>query len=542
MSPLNALDGISRQLNNHNQNIAFASFFILFISALFFVWNDAVLTWPGIDNLPAAKRFLDSEFLKNDFFTNASSDISPRTPFVYCLLALQYLFGNFELAYLSIKLVCILNPALYYLVIARSLKNVYGENNYLFISVAVILGIIFLQCSLVRFLIVAWWPPVWFNPNPQNLAITLSLLGIIFYKKKLLCIALISAATIVHPVVSFLNVLFLLLIDNNLFKKTGCRLLLSVGIGLSIGMIIVGSFFYSSHSLKMGLFTEIYVFKAHPYHYLPSRFGVFSRFSWYWAFAFNLIPLALISVYLWSKDSAFRFNCLLATFSYALVPAIQYVFVEHFKSDFFSALGISRFLMFGPWLLCFFFCAVILERYSSAGSSLIATAQLKLKTFVSYYFIVFLFSTSFLLTTIYVKEASYWNKYNADIEGVKKFAMHESNESDVFMLPFSMPRAEFHLVTNRAIFFGNGFPFNAKYFEEYNERQTAIEGNSFEAHFYRELSPNDFIGISKKFRIDYIVIELKFSSQFHQCKYIYKHNEFYIYTIKALLNCDGEAR
>ena len=73
-----------------------------------------------------------------------------------------------------LKIICILNPALYFLIITRSLKSLYGEKNYLFISAVVILGIVFLQSSLVRFLIVAWWTPIsgqlLVDGNPINLS------------------------------------------------------------------------------------------------------------------------------------------------------------------------------------------------------------------------------------------------------------------------------------------------------------------------------------------------------------------------------------
>jgi hypothetical protein len=131
----------------------------------------------------------------------------------------------------------------------------------------------------------------------------------------------------------------------------------------------------------------------------------------------------------------------------------------------------------------------------------------------------------------------YWNKYSASIEGVERFAIFETNYTDVFMLPFSMPRAEFPLITNRAIFFGNGFPFNANFFKEYDERQTAIEGNGFETHFYRKLGPNDFISISKKFDIDHVVIESEFSSQFNKCEFEYSNKEYKIYALRALKKC-----
>ena len=68
MRSLNALDGFSRHLNNRNQNIVFASFFILFISALCFLWNVNEFTWPGIDNLPAATKFrIDYNVIESKF-------------------------------------------------------------------------------------------------------------------------------------------------------------------------------------------------------------------------------------------------------------------------------------------------------------------------------------------------------------------------------------------------------------------------------------------------------------------------------------------
>lgn len=69
-----------------------ASVASLFIYSIHFF--STALTWPAIDNLPAVCRMLDSTCLSSDFFTNASSELNPRLPYIYLLSILTDASGN----------------------------------------------------------------------------------------------------------------------------------------------------------------------------------------------------------------------------------------------------------------------------------------------------------------------------------------------------------------------------------------------------------------------------------------------------------------
>ena len=99
-------------------------------------------------------------------------------------------------------------------------------------------------------------------------------------------------------------------------------------------------------------------------------------------------------------------------------------------------------------------------------------------------------------------------------------------------------------IGQRAVLMGNGFPFNESYFKEYQNRKELLFGNreqidkiegSWEgekvATFFRGKAPIDFINISNKYKLDYVVIESKYSDAFN--KYIpqFENKKVKIYKI-----------
>jgi hypothetical protein len=102
-------------------------------------------------------------------------------------------------------------------------------------------------------------------------------------------------------------------------------------------------------------------------------------------------------------------------------------------------------------------------------------------------------------------------------------------------------------IANRAVVAGNGFPFNELYFNEYQERKERIYGNREQldkiegsgedekiSKFFRKLKPKDFIDISLKFKLDYIVIETEYAQSFDDYKTVFENKKVKIYKIVDL--------
>jgi hypothetical protein len=130
------------------------------------------------------------------------------------------------------------------------------------------------------------------------------------------------------------------------------------------------------------------------------------------------------------------------------------------------------------------------------------------------------------------------------------FASTQTDLSDVFILPFNAPSSIFALKTGRAIFFGNGFVFSEKYFQEWEDRKVIVWGRQAEtanlpgrwigekyANHYRSLRPKDFLEIAKKYKIDWVVIETNYSKNFSDCRPNFYSQKYKVYFVGILDQC-----
>ena len=97
---------------------------------------------------------------------------------------------------------------------------------------------------------------------------------------------------------------------------------------------------------------------------------------------------------------------------------------------------------------------------------------------------------------------------------------------------------------HRAIFIGNGFPFNEKYFQEFDKRKNLLFGNyeqrktitesasaGKEAAFYRSLKPANILDISQNYQLDYVIIETEHSSSFSMFKPEFENADYKIFKV-----------
>ncbi|MEA2018133.1 MAG: hypothetical protein U9N59_06765 [Campylobacterota bacterium] len=99
-------------------------------------------------------------------------------------------------------------------------------------------------------------------------------------------------------------------------------------------------------------------------------------------------------------------------------------------------------------------------------------------------------------------------------------------------------------IGKRAVFIGNGFPFNETYLKEYQERKELVFGKINDVNkldgqwigekvvnYFRKKRPQDFLKIAKKYKLDYVVVESKYSSNFVAFRPKFENNEVKIYKI-----------
>lgn len=524
------------------------------------------LVWPALDNLPAVCRLLDPTCLLEDFFTNSSIEMNPRLPYVYMVSWMTGILGSglgSGLAVMKGLILAVLPCLMAAFILSSVAVQKSGQNTFTLNSIkfqeislfALCIPVITFVLSgfLGDYLSIAWWRPIGFEATSGNTALLLALLGYLFmfFNKQIIGVITILIAGIIHPVMCFYTSIFCsILLVKFSFKNSNLRMVIAAISSSVIAALCVGYIFKGS-SLGAVEFINIYAIEAHPFHYLPSQFGRLANISQIASFGIVFFGLIILTIILWLQDKKIWINSLIATAMYGIAIALQYFLVEIRGVKFIAALGPSRFTMFGPWFLYIFFIYALCEIKTTnffPFNYLILSKFLKLATGTKYILLYGLIAL--ILCIVNIVNSNKYEKFDQDMLLLFEFAIKESDSGDVFSLPYGKPIAEFPLITNRAIFIGNGFPFSEKYMQEYAERHSMVYGGSAAikgfpgswagekyANFYRSLAPEDFINIERVFPLNWVVIESSYSDKFEDCKSSLTSNKYKIFSLNALRRC-----
>lgn len=540
-----------------------------FISATFILLvnlNSAAVTWPAIDNLPGVYRQLDPTGLANDFFTNASAGKTPRLPYIYVLSLLTKAVDNGIGGGLAVvkAVLLILLPIVVSLLFFASIKTHMEDKNKknitsltsILVAVGAPLFIFLLQGRIGALLSVAWWVPLYFDATPHNVSLLLTIFGFLMLRLGGKCLGvgviLVFLGAIIHPAVSLFSSVFscILLYNFDSLRKSGG--FLGVGICASlVGSIFVKILFFEAGDvLSAQDFVRIYAFEAHPSHYIPSQFGSLSKIPWMGSFSIISGGLLIATIILYKLNSSAWKNSFFAFIAYSFSIALQFLFVELTQIKLMATLGPSRFTMFGTWFLFIFYSIIfmkLLERNSYLQK--ISERICIWITSTPWFYICFCYLVLALITIFYSFKSGSFDLPD-DANMLATFAREKSSTTDVFVLPFFAPRAVFPLKTGRAIFFGNGFPFNEMNFLEWEDRNSFVNGSSsviakipgswigakYATH-YRSLTPSDFLEESKKHKIDWVVVEADYAQDFSECRADFESSQYRAYSIPTLTLC-----
>jgi hypothetical protein len=557
MSQIKTTKQYSKQARESVFLLLAASVASLFIYSIHF--DSTALTWPAIDNLPAVCRMLDSTCLSSDFFTNASSEPNPRLPYIYLLSILTDASGNGiggGLAIIKSILLAIM-PFTLTIVVATATQassDLVSESRkptLIIASVIAAIIVVLLQGKIGALLSVAWWPPLYFDATPQNVSFVLTLIGflLIIHKQRLAGAILIFSAGVVHPAICIFSTIFAyILYSRSSQTKANAELIkLAIVPGL-VAALFVKIIFDRGVGVDTTDFIRIYVVEAAPSHYLLSQFGSLSGLPWELSFSIVIVSLIVISAGLYKLRNEAWVNALVAAISYATAVLMQYIFIEVWPTKMVAALGPSRFTMFGPWFLAIFLLILLLTIYKRSSLPNIGVLHIQWFTRpgINYIAGVFLFITC----VIYAGKAYQFSFFNEEVSGLFEFVKKKSEPSDVFSLPHGSPVAFLPLVTGRAVFIGNGFPFSQSSFMEYEKRKTLLYGNNDAimkisgswigekyANFYRSLTPSSFVSISEEYQLNLVVVDAKYSEAFRGCNAEYISNEYKVFDMASLRQC-----
>jgi hypothetical protein len=548
---------------------------VLLICFLHNPFKSTAVTWPASDNLPGVCRLLDPTCLTNDFFTNASSGITPRLPYIYFLSEITRIVDNGIGGGVAVVKACLLVffPIVISLLLFASVKT-HTEDKIgkqwvvspvdVVIAVSAPLFVFFLQSKTGASLSVAWWVPLYFDATPHNVSLLLTIFGFLtlWLGVKGLGAVFIFSAAILHPAISLFSSLFacILLCKFKFFQEDAKFLLIGLGATL-LGAVLIKIFFDIGGVMSAEDFVKIYAFEAHPSHYIPSQFGSLGKMPWMRSFLIVSLGLLTATIILYKLKSTAWKNALLALLAYSGAVAVQFLFVEVMPTKLIAALGPSRFTMFGPWFL-FIFNIIILAKLLNRNryfclqkdyhEHFLRAVSLWLENRLASIRWIYIGSCYLVLGAIIAFFSLKLSVFDLpdDAQALATFATTQTSASDVFVLPFYAPRFMFPLKTGRAIFHGNGFPFSENSFFEWDDRNAFVNGRNAEiaklpgswigdqyANHYRSLTPSDFVEKAKRYKMDWIIVEADYSEKFSKCKADFDSSKYRGYSLSALKDC-----
>lgn len=542
------------QLLTHNFVLKIACVFILStVSVLLFINNGpTAYEWPALDMAPFFERQANQNFLPNDFFTNVSSEANPRFIFGYFVIAINKTLNNnwYDTFFFLKVLLVVFLPPLLFLTCTSFFNTISDLRRKMLISVGIFL---FILASLFPIFIdqftIALWRPYQTMVTPHTISFFFGLVAIYFAnnQKMLLSIIFWFICTLFLPTIgiSLLLLFFIIHWQNTTSKE---YLLYSLG-GVIIPGVLVAILFMPNESLSAAEFVYHYVTSNHSIHYLPSAFesAPLSPLPWYFHFIFLEILLLGAGLFGWVKSDRFLYTtAILAGASYAGAVLLCYLFIELIPVKLIAAIGPSRYTLLGYWFVTIlggYIFSYVPLRYFPFLNLLKYGRLFSKKSLLTSLSIIFILLTIGTYNTYQDNPKQEWQQTHQTLNEwitthTQKDAVFATN---IFNLVVNIP-----LVSKRAIFAGNGFPFHEDSFTEFDNRRSLLfgkpedwqgmTGNSDRIkmdNFYRHLTPSDFLSIGQQYKLDYVIIEKSFSSAFSGFVPDYADKEIIIFKVAS---------
>lgn len=293
----------------------------LWLFATFFTpWG-----WPGLDGYPAIERFLDPDFLPNDFYTQTAASFSTDTLIAYGVGSFEQATGvpyALSIAILNAARILFWPWALYRFVQALLRDHATG-------LVAAVLATL----ATLRLPYTPGWGYGKGDQAPHNFSIFVMLLAWTWALERRPGRAMIAMAVAcaLHPLVAVYGIAFLGLIF--VFDMDGAeRRATLTSVGTWVGAVgFAGAFLGQLLGMKATVATpldaatyiDILAFERHPHHFVPSHFRVFRWIG-------MVVSLCLTTGLVVRYRGAFRGQRLIAATlaTYVLAAAAGYAFVE----------------------------------------------------------------------------------------------------------------------------------------------------------------------------------------------------------------------
>jgi hypothetical protein len=517
---------------NASQNYSYLAI-TAFFGFLGFMMQPTAYTWGEQDMMPFFERVFDPNFLTNDFFTNTTEAKNPRWVYGYFIVALSWIttLPWYKILYIFKLLLLTLMPVLYFKVLVLLLRRFVSEKALSrlapFVLICLVLMVFLKEYRL--YFSVASWLGYYPGLSAHNVSIAICFAGILLKeakRSKIGHLPFFFLSALVHPAMGLFGVLFYALFLVPEFKKE-VKAFLPILVSTLLAVVLVKLVFASEQTLPASEFIDMYVKERHPWHYsVPD----FKNLKGDWVIFFVLMNLLFIIPFLyglWHKRRAVWLLSLCTWVSYSGAIAVQYFFIDVMPVKLIAYLGVSRFTTFGYWMLVIIWAILLADRLKKEQALVFPSLSVK-------NFAILIINLIFVgIVFIDNPREVHYNNRKAYYDFV------QSTPKDAIFTTYSRTlNTDMRIIGRRGVFISDEFPFTEEFIVEYTERRKSMYGSlqkdSNGIDFYRELRPKDFIEISKKYQLDYILIENGFETEFANNTPVWKNNKHSLYSVKRL--------
>lgn len=472
-----------------------------------------------IEQLPIIYRFLDSNYLINDFFVNSNDGYSPRYFYTNLIVFLAKFVSIPTLFFFGTLLSNISISVISFLTTKRLFNNVFSG----LIAAALVMTAPLVAIGTGKYLYGTQF-------NPTTLVFPLILLSFYFLiqRKLFYSLCITGVVSLFHVLIGFeYGVLFLsafLFLD--FYHKKNLKSFLRKGV---FGASIIVAFllpnlipYYSSNStIDTTTFIEIVANFRHPHHYILSHILTLKEtikiFIFFSVFIFLL--------YSWKSKTKNQFHSKLIKLLAAILVflnLIGWMFTEIISTKLITTLQFLRLLDLLKWIAVLF-----------VANKIALWVQYKInlarfKTIVFAVLLLFVSSRYLINLKNSQTERNYFSLHvlEKSKSDISNFIQENTNKNSLFLVPHDFGFLRVH--SKRAIVVDyKSFPFQNKAMQEWYKRIEncyGLEKDEFENQ-YRLLTDEKIMALYKEYGFDYAILHPETSTKI---PVLYKNKDYKI--------------
>lgn len=523
---------------------------------------------PGLDMVGYFRNLQDQTYLAQDFLVQSYHELSPRHLFSAIVITTGKLLGGdwyagfyfwkvlfvvaLPLAWARLLVTCV-NLA------TSSRSRIQPEAELL-----VILLVLFViwdhiplrwldQFSVKGYFSVAWWPPSNNYSHPQTFALLAGIWAAIVSAQRRVRWHLnpyLLIATLLHPAVALTGYLLTAVAEfssKNQDKAERARVLTAeLVIGYLLPALAMALYFRPVSALDGDLFRYIYIFQAHPSHYLPAEYGSMGGLGSNFAFALVCLLLGMFALLGYrAKMSSLVRATLLFLGLYISFAVSQYVAVYLVSFKPLVQFGPIRLSMLGYWFVACVAALYLNERLwtQSSFQGIGPRNDWRMARYAVPILVVILATG---LTQVRDREP--YAKTPAEASGVLAWAVANTSPDSTFAVPFGALTSVLPFNTGRAVYGGTGFPFVESRMVEYCLRDQLLYGTPAErelqtggwigekmARVYQGRNPGQFAAMTRLGALDYVVLERgRVGEQWEALTPVYQDDAWLVFDLEQI--------